>query len=61
MDIIMKRFGSVRQKTIHTKKVKLKDGFHFIYEHLNCPHNTSWVCQCIILNDSINVKYCFCG
>lgn len=57
----MDRFGSVRQKTIHTKKVLLKDGLHFICEHLSCPHNKSWICKCIIIHDSIHIKYCFCG
>lgn len=57
----MERFGSVRYKTVHAKKVKLKDGLHFICEHIHCPHNIGWTCKCIILDDSIKVKYCFCG
>ncbi len=56
----MERFGSVRQKTIHTEKVLLEDGWHFNCPHA-CPHNNNGICKCIILNDSIRVKYCFCG
>jgi hypothetical protein len=56
----MERFGSVREKTVHTEKVKLDDGIHFKCSH-NCPHNNNGVCKCIIIDDSIHVKYCFCG
>ena len=98
-EIIMDRFGSIRKKTVHAEKVKLKDGFHLICYH-NCPHkmtdmegavlvesnlkergflvkdinkieediksirehnNNKGICKCIILNDSMHVKYCFCG
>lgn len=59
-EIFMDRFGSVRKKTVHTEKVQLIDGIHFKCHH-NCPHNNNGICSCIILNDSIHVKYCFCG
>lgn len=56
----MDRFGSYREKTVHAEKIRLKDGLHFKCYH-NCPHNNKGICKCIILNDSIHVKYCFCG
>lgn len=60
-EIIMDRFGSVRHKTIHAEKIKLDDGLHFVCEHIGCPHNNNGICKCILLNDSMHVKYCFCG
>jgi len=59
-EIIMEKFGSFRTKTIHAEKVKLDDGFHFRCYH-KCPHNVKGICKCIIIDNSIHVKYCFCG
>lgn len=68
-EVIMERFGSVRQKTVHTKKIKLSDGWHLKCKWLKCPsqkkeygtEKPTGICQSIILLNSINVKYCFCG
>jgi len=59
-EVIMDRFGSIRTKTVHAEKVKLDDGLHFRCYHV-CPHNKNGICKCRIVDDSIHVKYCFCG
>jgi len=59
--INMLRFGSIREKTQHHEKKTLADGVHFVCKWLNCPHNIDGLCKCIIIDDSIDVIYCFCG
>lgn len=60
IEVIMKRFGTTRKKTIH-EKIKLEDGWHFKCEYLHCPHNNNGICKCILIDNRIEVKYCFCG
>jgi len=61
-EVIMERFGSVRQKTVHNNKILLKDGWHFECKWIKCPGNDGkGICHSVILNDTIHTKYCFCG
>ncbi len=49
IEVLMKRFGSIRHKTIH-EKIKMEDGWHFKCEHLHCSHNNNGICKCILLD-----------
>jgi len=69
-DVIMLRFGSKRRmKTVHTKKIKLSDGCHLRCKWLGCPYQIkeyktgkpNGICKSIILNNTIQTIYCFCG
>lgn len=63
-----KRFGTV-SKTVHTKKIRLSNGTHLKCKWLNCPsqlkeyktNKPTGICKAVLLNNTIQVRYCFCG
>lgn len=61
-EIIMKKFGSVRQKTVHDEKVLLSDRFyHLKCKWTQCPGNDNEICLSKLIDNKMEVKYCFCG
>lgn len=58
-----------KTKNSSYKKIKLSDGWHLRCKWLECPsqikeyktNKPSGICQSIILNNTIQTKYCFCG